>query len=204
MMAMYMYSIMGEPNRGHFFMVFSCFCFRRRKSSPRDIKPSWEVKNDSRTDVSNECVMDDTSAADECKTPELETISRGANPATQECLTLMISPVTPDAKIPQPLGESVDQALSDTMVPHTPQEDLSDILQLSGDEHQKEIDGAELMYIDDIALRPTDQYNMNASVPFFSGCASSMGYTSARLLHLRMSGIVIAREATPRHHTPRI
>lgn len=53
-----------------------------------------------------------------------------------------------------------------------------------------ETDGDELSYIDEKGLNPYDQYNSGSSVSFFNPAASTMGYTTARLLQFRLNGIV--------------
>ena len=53
-----------------------------------------------------------------------------------------------------------------------------------------EVDSDELSYIDEKGLNPYDQYNSGSSVSFFNPAASTMGYTTARLLQFRLNGIV--------------
>lgn len=58
------------------------------------------------------------------------------------------------------------------------------------EQNPKSLNLTEPLYVHEFGSNPEDQYNTAASVPFFNGCSATLGYTSARLLQYRLSGIV--------------
>jgi hypothetical protein len=58
------------------------------------------------------------------------------------------------------------------------------------EQNRKSLNLSEPLYVDEFGSNPEDQYNTAASVPFFNGCSATLGFTSARLLQHRLSGIV--------------
>ncbi len=181
-----------KPHPVFLSMVLGCFCSRRRANS--DVKPisaaaSPEPTEDSLSIDTPHGVLRGVGIVSDFKIAILKTrVSR------DETYAIIPYPTSPAAKVAEPSG---DQDMTETSAPYTPQEDLSTLSHAVHETHGKQ--NEEMTYIDDLGLVPTDLFNASASVPFFSGYASVMGYSSARLLHLRMSGIMIARESTPKH-----
>jgi hypothetical protein len=57
-------------------------------------------------------------------------------------------------------------------------------------ENDEKEPAAELEYIDEHGIPPEEQYNSGTNVSFFNPCSANLGYSTARLLQFRLSGIV--------------
>lgn len=87
----------------------------------------------------------------------------------------------------------VPSIVKEDPITREPTDDLIDDIAPSDQENtsvHNRWDVNEPQYIDEFGSNPEDQYNTAASVPFFNGCSATLGYSSARLLQYRLSGIV--------------